>query len=381
MNYCNRTWAEIDLGAAERNFREIKKRAGKRGIFAVVKANAYGHGALPLARLYESLGAEGFAVSNIGEALELREGGINGEILVLGYTPYEHTAELIEHDISQTVYSYEYALNLNDFAEKTGRSVKCHIKLDTGMHRLGFECTDGLSKEAADRLRACRTLGNLEYHGVFTHFATADGNSPEDKAFCEKQYNDFKKGVNELRELGYRFKYIHCDNSAGTLLRDDDITNAVRPGIVLYGYMPSTELDCDADLAPILSLRSAVSMIKTILPEDTVSYGRTYTADKSTVIATVPIGYADGYPRSLSGKGTVLIHGKEAKVVGRVCMDQMMIDISGIDNVQTGDVVTVIGRDGDRVITADDIAAADGTISYEILCGLAPRVERIYREK
>lgn len=379
MNYTNRTWAEIELSAVEHNFREIKRLAGGKRIFAVVKANAYGHGAVPLARLYQELGVDGFAVSNIGEALELREGGITAEILILGYTPYEHAEELSKCNIIQSVYSHEYATKLNAFAEKHGCSIRCHIKLDTGMCRLGFECENGLSPEAEAQLADCRSLDRLKFEGAFTHFAVADSIAPEDIEFSNRQYESFKKGVEKLHRLGFDLKYIHCDNSAGTVSRKDGITDTVRPGIVLYGYMPSPDFCPEIELRPVLSLRTAVSMVKKIKAGDTVSYGRSFTAEHDMLLATVPIGYADGYPRSLSGKGEALIHGKRASVVGRICMDQLMLDVTGIENVRTGDTVTVIGNDGGDSITADDIAAADGTICYEILCGLAPRVERIYK--
>ncbi len=378
MNYCNRTWMEISSAAAADNFNKIKAISKDKKIFAVVKANGYGHGAPEISKLFESLGVDGFAVSNIFEALELRECGIKKEILILGYTPFEHADVLIKNNISQTVYSFDYAKKLNSFAKSAGGKISCHIKLDTGMSRLGFNAKSGLSDTAKEELKECFCFENLEYDGVFTHFSTADSQEENDIEFCNKQYDNFKKSISELKEIGFSFKYIHCDNSAATLKRDDEFTNLIRPGIILYGYYPSADIKKEIELTPVLSLKSVVSMVKEIDTGDTVSYGRVFKADRKMKIATVPVGYADGYPRYLSDKGFALIKGTKVPIIGRICMDQMMLDVSDIENIKIGDVVTLIGRDGNEKITADDIAKLGNTICYEIICGFTPRVEREY---
>lgn len=380
MNYRNRTWTEIDLGKAADNFRAIRARAGDRAIFAVVKANAYGHGAVRLSALYEKLGVEGLAVSGLGEALQLREAGIQAPILILGYTPCEHAEDLIREKIMQAVYSLDYARHLNEYAEKAGGKVSCQIKLDTGMGRIGFSCREGLDEAARAELSSCRSLGHLDFCGVFTHYAVADSDDPDDEAFSDRQYDGFCRGVSALTEMGYRFRYIHCDNSAATLTRDDTVTNTVRPGIVLYGYRPDPAIPYDIELKPVMSIKSVVSHVKTVMPGDSVGYGRAFIADRVTRVATVPVGYADGYPRCLSGKGEMLIRGHRVPILGRVCMDQCMVDVSELPEVAIGDVVTLLGADGKEIITAEDIAEKAGTNSYEILCGLAPRVEVMYVE-
>ena len=378
MNYRNRTWIETDLYKATANFLKIKNLVNGKKIFAVVKANAYGHGAVVISKLFEDLGTNGFAVSNIDEALEIRNAGIKSEILILGYTPFERAAELIRHNISQTVYSLEYAQSLNAFAKKAGGNVKVHIKLDTGMGRLGFDCRKGFGEAVKDQIISCFALENLNIEGLFTHFATADSNCNEYTEYCDKQYEIFKSAFCELKKSGFEFKYVHTDNSAATVTRDDDICNTVRPGIVLYGYLPDPELKAAVRLDPVMSVKSVVSMVKDIDEGDSVSYGRTFTASGKMKVATVPVGYADGYPRYLSNKGYVLIGGKKANILGRVCMDQIVVDVSGINDVKIGDTVTLIGTDQDEKITADDIAKIGGSISYEVVCGFAPRVEKYY---
>ena len=378
MNYRNRTWIETDLYKATANFLKIKELAGDKKIFAVVKANAYGHGAVVISKLFEDLGTDGFAVSNIDEALEIRNAGIKSEILILGYTPFERAAELIKHNISQTVYSLEYAENLNAFAKKSGGNVKVHIKLDTGMGRLGFDCRKGFKDSVKEEISNCLELKNLNIQGLFTHFATADSNDIEYTEYCDKQYEIFKTALAELQKIGFNFKYVHTDNSAATVTRSDDICNTVRPGIVLYGYLPDPELKAEVTLEPVMSVKSVVSMVKEIDEGDSVSYGRTFTANGKMKVATVPVGYADGYPRYLSNKGYVLIGGKKANILGRVCMDQIVVDVSGIEDVKIGDTVTLIGVDGSEKVTAEDIAKIGGSISYEVVCGFAPRVEKFY---
>lgn len=378
MEYLKRTWIEVDLDNAEYNWRQIKEMADGRYIMPVVKADAYGHGANILADMYEKNGAEGFAVSNINEAIKLRKFGITKNILVLGFTPTEFINQLYAFNISQAVYCEEYAKELSEAAEKNCLIIKAHLKLDTGMCRIGFDARGNDLRSLVSETERVLTLPALHFEGVFTHFSSADSLDADDIAFSDRQYELFSSAVNALKEKGFAFKYIHCCNSAASALRGKNEGNLIRPGIILYGLPPAAGLDIGVGLKPVLSVKSCVSMVKVLDAGCEVSYGRTYKTDSAIKVATVPIGYADGYPRSLSGKGKMIINGKYAPVIGRVCMDQLMVDVSGIDGVTIGTPVTVVGSDGDCRITLDDIAEACGTISYEIMCDLSIRMPRVY---
>lgn len=376
--FLKRTWAEIDLDAAKYNWDEIKKTAAGRFIMPVVKADAYGHGANVLSKLYEDGGAEGFAVSNINEAIKLRKFGITKNILVLGFTPTEYINQLYAFNITQAVYCLDYAKQLSKAAEDNCLIIKAHLKLDTGMSRIGFNVRHGLNEDTFSELTECLSLGSLHFEGIFTHFSSADSFADSDKEYSDKQYENFNKTVKALKERGFSFKYIHSSNSAASALRDKSEGNLIRPGIILYGLPPAAGLDIGFKQKAVMSVKSSVSMVKTVEKGSSVSYGRTFTAEKPLTVATVPIGYADGYPRSLSGKGKVIINGHYAPIVGRICMDQMMVDISDIPDVHIGTSVTVIGSEGDKTITFDDIADICGTISYEIMCNVSIRMPRIY---
>lgn len=379
MNYLKRTWAEIWLDNVKYNWEQIKKSADGRFICPVIKADAYGHGADYLAKFYQENGADYFAVSNINEAIKLRESGITTDILILGYTPIENVELLIKYNITQTVFCYDYCLMLSKVAVENNSKIKVHIKLDTGMCRIGFnarteEFTD------IDSVINCLKLPNLYFEGIMTHFSSADSISSDDIAFSDKQYSLFMNAVNTLKSNGYNFKFIHCCNSGATALRSTNNGNFIRPGIILYGLSPAFSLDIGYTPKPIMSLKSSVAMIKEINVGDAVSYGRTFISDKKMLVATIPVGYADGYPRALSNCGKVLINGKFANIIGRVCMDQITVDISDIDNVQIGTEVVLIGNQGNNSITFDDIAMQCNTISYEIMCNISVRVPRVYIE-
>lgn len=375
-SFLRRTWAEIHLDRAVKNL-EILNGLISRGNTrpaCVIKANAYGHGDIQLMKCCQEAGADFFTVSNINEALRLRENGCKGDILILGWTAASYAGVLAENNIIQTVLSTEHAQELSDCA--VNAPVRVHIKLDTGMGRIGL-LTDDIPRCAEEIVKICSMKG-LAAEGIFTHFAVADSTSDECAEYTEKQKELFYSAVSAARLMGASFKEIHCLNSAATLLHYDSRSTLARLGIILYGLKPDVSLDIPDGIKPVMELKSVVSYIKTLKKGESVSYGRTFTADRDMTVATIPAGYADGYARLLSGKNTVLINGKRAHGIGRICMDQMMVDISGIPDVHEGTEVTLFGTDGNETITPDDLAAIYGTIGYEIICGINPRVPRIY---
>lgn len=375
-DFFKRTWAEIHLDRAARNFEIL------RGLMdaectrpaCVIKANAYGHGDVMLMKCFSELGADFFTVSNLDEALRLRRGGCTGDILILGWTSPEYTAQLIQNNIIQTALSVEYARELAANAGDT--PVRVHIKLDTGMGRIGLYAAD-TEKCAAEMAEIC-AMDGLSAEGAFTHFAVADSYDSVNIAYTNEQKRKFFAAVDRARQLGARLDTVHCLNSAAALIHYDKRSALARLGIILYGLKPDPCLTIPEGIEPVMELKSVVSYIKVLHKGESVSYGRTFTADRDMVIATVPAGYADGYARLLSGKNEVLINGKRARGVGRICMDQMMVDITGIPDVHEGTTVTLFGSDGGEVITADDLAALYGTIGYEIICGINQRVPRVY---
>ncbi len=375
-----RTWAEIDLDALKHNFQQVRAATSpKAQVCCVVKADAYGHGALRVAQELEALGAGWFAVSNLEEALQLRQEGLEKPILVLGFTPPEEAATLARENISQCVYSTQYARQLSHYAVGQGVRVKIHAKIDTGMSRLGFYFQDINRDEPtiAEVFAAC-TLPGLEPEGVFSHFAVSDEGAAGD-AFTMRQFGCFKEMSEALTSRGVRFQVRHCANSAAVFDYPLSHLDMVRAGLVLYGMAPSDQMRARPDLRPVLSLRSVVSHVKTVQPGATVSYGRKFTASKELRVATVPVGYADGYARVLSERGAqVLIQGQRCPVLGRICMDQLMADVTGLDQVEIGQRVTLIGRDGTEAITAEEVAAWEGTVNYEVVCAVSKRVPRVY---
>ena len=378
--FLKRVRAEINLAAAERNLTALKKFLDPAHTkpACVIKADGYGHGDTELMQLYQDMGVDFFCVSNIPEALRLRENGCKGEILILSHTVPEASDILSESNIICAVVSPE---NAKEISRLASGPVRAHIKLDTGMSRVGIRADD--PEKCAVLIKEISSLPNLRVEGVFTHLAVADSTAPENFSFTEHQKKIFFGAADAAEKMGVSLVHKHCLNSAGAIFHYDSRSTLARFGIVLYGLKPDFSLEMPVKLEPVMSVKSMVSMVKTIHKGDTVSYGRTYTADSDRVIATIPCGYADGYPRIISGKNHVLIHGKRAKGVGRICMDQMMVDVTEIEGVSVGDEVTLIGRDSysNKEITADDIAELAGTIGYEIVCGISGRVPRVYIKK
>ena len=373
-----RFWAEIDMNAAEKNFNLIKsKLSPTTKLCCVVKANAYGHGAVYLSKLYEKLGADFFAVSNIEEAMQLRNNGISTPILILGYTPTSCATILAENNISQSVFSYSYAKELSKCAVADGVKVKIHIKLDSGMGRIGFDCIHKNDDMIQSIVDVCNMQG-LENEGIFTHFALAD-DGKDGAEFTKLQYERFLGAVEDLKARGIEFEIKHCANSATTLEYPEYHLDMVRVGVILYGVAPSNKVHGCESLTPVMSLKSVISMIKEIEAGDTVSYGCTFKAEKKTKIATAPVGYADGFWRSNATNGTqMLIRGQRVDIVGRVCMDQLMLDVTSVKGVREGDYITLIGADKDEFISAEELARNNGTIGYEMICAIGERVPRFY---
>lgn len=378
-HFLKRTWADINMDAIDHNFRAIRN-ALKPGVkmCCVVKADAYGHGAPMVAREYQRLGADWFAVSNLEEAIQLRRCAITRPILILGYTPPQNAEELSELNISQTVLSLDYARQLSRYAQEANVTVNIHLKVDTGMSRIGFLYQNPERDGASlDEMETAARLPGLAPEGIFTHFAVSDDGDPGEN-FTLAQYDCFRKAVEAMEARGLHFAVRHCANSGAVLDYPELQLDMVRPGIILYGMEPSESIRHPLDLQPAMELKTVISQKKEIPAGATVSYGRTFTASQGTVVATVPIGYADGYPRHFSGKAQMLVRGKRAPIIGRVCMDQLMLDVTEIPGVEEGDVVTVFGRDGEAFLPVDELAALNDTIHYEMVCLVGKRVPRIY---
>ena len=375
-DFLRRTWAQIDLDALRHNLAEIRALLREDCmLLGVVKADAYGHGDRWCAREMEECGVNWFGVSNLDEALSLREGGIKSPILIFGTTPPELAGQLAKYRVTQTVFSPEYALELQQSAKSLGVQVDVHIKIDTGMGRIGFDGFDPLC--CADEVERVYGYESLRCEGIFTHFSAAD--DPASDGYTRAQFARFQAVCGELASRGITFKIRHCCNSAGTLRFPEMHLDMVRPGLILYGLLPDGCCAGKADLHPVMQLKTIVSMVKKVPAGRDISYGRIYTTGEETTIATVPIGYADGYHRALSSKGTMLVRGQEVPVIGRVCMDQLMHDVTGVDGVCAGDEVTVIGRDGACAVTVEQMALCAGsTFNYEIVCLIGKRVPRLY---
>lgn len=376
MNFEKHCWAEVDLDALAHNFRLLQQHAGSAAVCAVVKAGAYGHGDGIVCRTLADAGAKWFAVSCLAEALHLRSGGVTGEILILGHTDPACAATLACHRLTQAVFSPEYARALSDAALEANCRVRCHLKIDTGMGRLGFiaRCEDDIPA-CLEQLEDCFALDGLEITGMFQHFAVADSHAVEDVEYTGRQHDLFVQVKTEVEARGHQLRTVHCCNSAALVEHPEWGMDMVRPGIVLYGCDPSDEVHLDG-LRPVLTLKTVVSQVKELLPGQALSYGLQFTADSPRKVATLCVGYADGYPRLLSGKGVCSIGGHSAPVLGRVCMDQMMVDVTGLNDVKEGDEAVVFGGPG--ADSLNDVANKVGSIPYEIMCGLALRVPRVY---
>ena len=366
-------WAEIDLKALENNVRELRRViAPDAQMMAIVKANGYGHGVESVSRVALQSGASWIGVALLQEAILLREKGINAPILILGYTPIEDMKDVISNDISQTVFTWEDALATATVAKQLGKKALVHVKIDTGMERLGFKP----NAETVDLIFRLAHLPGLDVEGIYTHFATAD---EADKTFAEEQFARFQQLLKQLAARHVYIRWRHCANSAAILDLPYTHLDMVRPGITIYGLYPSTDVRHDlVRLTPVMTLKANVAFVKEAPERCSISYGRTFYTIERTNIATVPLGYGDGYSRLLSNRGEVLVRGVRAPVVGRVCMDQLMIDVGHIPGVRQGDEVVLLGSQGEETITVDELAEQMGTINYEVLCLISERVPRVY---
>lgn len=368
------SWAEIDLGAIRSNLRAIKSLlAPETGLMAIVKANAYGHGMLEVSKVCIEEGVAYLAVANPQEALTLRENQIEVSTLILGWMQPEYAVQMVENNIDVTVFDSEAALVLSQAAVATGQPAKIHLKIDTGMGRIGFDP----SEASLQAIKDIADLPGIVIQGIFSHLATADD---ADKTFAYQQLEMFKQFVARIEEMGIKIPLHHIANSGAIMEMPAAHLNMVRAGIILYGLYPSDEVDHSIiKLIPAMSLKSWVSFVKTIPAGQSVSYGRTYISTQETRVATVPIGYADGYNRLLSNRGWAIIRGQKVPLIGRVCMDQCMFDVSALAEVKPGDEVILFGKPEDGV-TADDLAAIIDTINYEIVCSPSNRVVRTFKE-
>ena len=374
MKEYNRVYAKIDLDAAAYNMEQMKKRIGSGArLIAVIKTDGYGHGAVPLARMFEETDyVWGYAVASLDEGVVLRKHGIKKPILVLGCIFPDQYEEMIRYNIRPTVYTEEMALEMSEEAVRQGKDVFFHIKVDTGMGRIGFP----VSEESADIIERISRMPDVVTEGMYTHFAKAD---ETDKSYTLEQHRKFMWMKEQMEKRGVEIPYYDCDNSAGIIDFPDMKHDLARAGISMYGLYPSDEVDQSAvDLKPVLSLISHVTFVKTVEPGTAISYGGTFVADKTMRVATIPVGYGDGYPRSLSNKGFVLIHGKRARILGRVCMDQFMVDVTDIPGVKFMDRVILAGEDGNDRITVDELAGLSGRFNYEFVCCLGKRIPRVY---
>lgn len=370
----NRAWVEINLDHIEHNVKAIANRVGKMTeIMAVVKADAYGHGVFETVTTLLESGASRLAVSMLDEAIQLREIGVHVPILVLSYTEPMRAEEIIEYNITQTVFSHDLALALSKAAVKLGKQARIHIKIDTGMTRVGFQPGYSAVKDVV----AISKLPGVVIEGLFSHFASADETGRD---YTLLQYERFESIIQELNRIGILIPVKHIGNSATIMQYPNLDLDMVRPGIILYGLYPSDEVDRSVlNLKPAMTFKARVVLVKDVEPGSPISYGRTFVTRRKSRIATIPIGYADGYSRLLSNRGRVLIHGEVAPVVGRICMDQCMVDVTDIPvEVKTGDEAVVFGKQGKREITVDEIAKLSQTVNYEVVCLIGKRVPRVY---
>lgn len=374
MKTYSRVYARIDLDAIAYNMEQMKLRIDdSTKIMAVIKTDAYGHGAVQVAQMLEKYEyIWGFAVATLDEAVVLRVEGIQKPILVLGCIFPDQYMEMLDNDIRMNVYTEDMAKEIANMARREGKTAYLHIKLDTGMGRLGFSITE----ESVEAITRISKLSNVKMEGVFTHFAKAD---EKDKTFTMKQIQQFVSMTSALKEQGVTFAYEHCSNSAAIIDVPEAKFDMVRAGISTFGLYPSEEVAKEAvDLKPALALKSHVAFVKEIEPGTSISYGGTFVAEKKMKIATIPVGYGDGYPRALSGVGYVLIRGKKAPILGRICMDQFMVDVTHIEDASFGDKVTLIGRDGNEYISVEMLGELSGRFNYEFICDLGKRIPRVY---
>ena len=373
MRPYSRVYATVNLDAVASNMRSMRDNLpASTLIMGSVKADGYGHGSVPVAKTIEPY-VFGYAVATIDEGIILRRHGINKTILILGVTHESRYEDLLRYDIRTAMFQYEKAKKLSDLALKQGKKAVVHLALDTGMSRIGMKADREHAKEAA----AIAALEGIEVEGLFTHFARAD---ETDKSAYEEQYRRYKEFLGYLKELGVKIPIRHCSNSAGIVESlESNHMDMVRAGIAIYGMYPSYEVDHNSvKLTPAMEIKSCITYIKEIEAGTAVSYGGTFVADHTMKVATIPVGYGDGYVRSLSGKGDVLIHGKRAAILGRICMDQFMVDVTDIPDVQEDDEVTLLGSDGAECITMEELAEKSGGFHYEMICDIGKRIPRVY---
>lgn len=369
-----RVWAEINRDALKQNITEIKKILPKEcQIIAIVKANAYGHGDVLISSYLNQLGIFSFAVATLEEGIRLRKFGIEGSILILGYTPAAYAPELVQYDLTQTIADFSHAEAL----AKTNLSLKVQIKIDTGMHRLGITPTH------KKQIISLFSVPTFSVCGMYTHLCAADSQTEEDVIFSKQQIQSFKNLSQDLEKSGLHLPPLHVQSSYGVLNYPELNYDFARIGILMYGCYSQLDDRCclHPNVEPILSLYSRIALIREVDFGETVGYGRSYRVSKKKTIGVIPVGYADGYPRSLSNRGYVLIHGQKANIIGRICMDQMMVDLTSIPHVCVNDRVTLIGRDGNHMIRAEELATLSGTITNELLSRLGSRIERVFPHK
>lgn len=376
-----RAWLEIDLDKIAKNVDEIHRLIpAKTKIMGIVKANAYGHGDVAVAKALRDCGVDFFGVSSIDEAIVLREAGIREEIMVLGYTPPQHFHYLNKYNIIQSLISLAYAQKCNAYAKENQIKIRGHIKLDTGMCRLGVVCKQ--HQYNIDEVKAIYALEHLQCEGIFSHFSVSDSLDEDAKAYTDQQVQLYERVLSDLKAAGIDYGLTHLQNSYGVLNYGHLEYDYVRPGLLFLGATSNDAIPIatNPDFEPILQLKANVSLVKEVEAGDSVSYGRNYIAKEHDKIATVSIGYADGYPRILSNKHPqVLIHGQRCEIVGNICMDQIMVNVTHIENVLEGDVVTLIGKDGDEMITVDELTRWANTINNDTFCWFSARVPRIYK--
>ena len=374
-----RTWAEVDFDKLAHNYHALRglAPAGTKYL-GLVKADAYGHGAVPVAKKLEELGADYLGVACLDEAIEVREAGVKTPILILGCTSSIYAAELVKYNISQACYDLEYAKELSAGAQKAGGTITVHIQCDTGMTRLGFMCHEDTMEKSASEIIEAVKLPGLKAEGIFTHFSDSDGS----EEYTMLQFGRFQDIIQRVRDLGYEFEIRHCANSAATLLYPATYLDMIRPGIVQFGHFPDAKMDhALCDLVPVLELKSRVATVRDVPANTPVSYGRTNTLTRPSRLAVIPVGYGDGFCRGFSNKLTVLINGKKLPIVGRICMDMCMVDVTDAPDVKEGDVAILYGSDGTNDQPVEAGAEIMNTISYELLCVLTTRIPRIYLNK
>ncbi|WP_411168733.1 alanine racemase [Clostridium sp. MB05] len=372
MNLLHPIWAEINLNNFIYNIEQIKNKSHDSEIIGVVKANAYGHGAVEISKVLINNGIKRLAVANIVEAIELRENDIKSPIMLLGISENYAIDALLEYDVEPTVSSYEFAINLNNKAKALNKIIPIHIAIDSGMGRIGFRKNDASINDILN----ISNLSNLKIESIFSHFSTADS---KDKSYSLNQIEIYNSFLDKLFENGVNVNKKNLSNSAAIIDLPQSHYDCVRPGIIQYGYYPSNYVDKEHfNIKPVLTWKTKIIHIKEVEENEYIGYGQAFKTKRKTIVATLPVGYADGYSRGLSNKGKVIINGKLAPIIGNVCMDQFMVDITDIENVSLGDEVILLGSDGDVKFDAEDMASLLNTISYEVLCLIGRRAPRIY---